>query len=407
MVFPTSGFGGTLQTSAYPKAALNKILYNKKFLEAARNKRAFYELAQMRSIPHGKNVGDTQEFTRMLPLAAIETALTEGTEPSDQDFYVQKQQVTLQEWGGFVKVSSAYNYATFDANNAELNDNLGEQAGDTLELRSRKLYHQKGSLLMRVDGDPGFQKHNLAVTAASSTTVFTLGGLAALFNDNDLIGAQITITDGAGYGETRTVSANTGSSGAVTVSSAFSTAPAASGNTSYVTLTIPTGLTATNKISFGGLKRAITRLEVLKAKSFNGFWRSVLSPLTKSDLMDDEKFEKLAVYHPSGKDAYFTGEVFDLLGIRFTTANVAYRCAAGTPATYSATGDIELVPIVGKNCFGEVKPDMNSIDIWYTKPEIAQPTMKMWGALSWKHMGVDAPLNACWGVSLACGYTKE
>jgi len=403
MAFPTSGYGGTIQTTGdYAKTALNKTLYNKRFLERAIENRAFYELAQKKKIGHGKFKGDTQQFTQMLPLSPVTSALTEGTVPTDADFTVQTMSFTLQEWGNFVKASSMYSYATFDENFAELHDVLGQQAADTLELRSRKSFSQEGCQLMRVDGDTAYQVFDVAVLTVTSTTVIATSDLTG-YGDAFFVGAQATVTAGPGYGMTRTISAYTSATGAFTVSSAFDTILTAS---SRFSVCLPTGLTATDKISFTGIKKACRQLEINKYRPFEGMWkRSVLSPYTKSDLMEDDKFEKLAVYHQSGKDAYFKGEVFDLLGVRWGTSTIPYKCAAATPATYAAAGLVEVVPIIGKECFGEIETTQSAIDTWYTKPEIAEPAMKMYSYLSWKHLGVDAPLNACWGIGLACGYT--
>jgi N4-gp56 family major capsid protein len=402
MAFPTSGYGGTLQTSPYPKAALNKTLYNKRFLERAIEDRVFYELAQKKKIGHGKFKGDTQQFTQMLPKAAVTSALTEATVPTDSDFTVQTISVTLQEWGDFVKASSMYSYATFDENFAELHDVLGQQASDTLELRSRKVFSQKGCELMRVDSDPAYQQFNIAILTVTSTTVIATSDLTG-FGDAFWIGAQVTITEGPGYGMTRTISAYTSATGAFTVSAAFDTIPTSA---SKFSISLPTGLTATDKISFAGIKKACRQLEINKYRPFESMWkRSVLSPYTKSDLMEDDKFEKLAIYHQSGKDAYFKGEVFDLLGVRWGQSTINYRCAAATPATYSATGEIEIVPILGANCFGEIETTKSAVEVWYTEPKIAEPAMQMYSYLSWKHLGVDAPLNATWGIGLACGFT--
>ena len=191
------------------------------------------------------------------------------------------------------------------------------------------------------------------------------------------------------------------------MTAAFTTAPTTD---SKFSITTTTTLTAADTISFAAFGRAKRQLGLHKAKAIGGYMRALLTDYTKADFMEDSRFEKLAIYHPTGKDAYFKGEVFDAMGTRFTvvTPDVSYFCAADAPATRGAAGSsypVEIIPILGANCFGEVKTTNASIDVWETPPEVAEVKGHMYGYLSWKHLGVDCPLNACWGIGLATGYT--
>lgn len=384
------------------QTALNKKVYYQTFLEREKESLAIHELAQKRRVGISPNKGDNIEFTQYLPQALVTSALSEGTPPSDSDFTTQVKTASLDEWGDFTKYSSRFEFATFDPRMKELSGVKGQQAGESIELQTVKTLATTGVVGMRADGDTNYEKHNLSVTTATSTTAFKCSTLAA-GSDDDWVGAIITITAGPGYGEARICTSSTASDGTLEVGTAFNTAPTTS---SKFSICHDTSLAATDILTADVFRRAIRQLRRNNFMPFPGGWAAcVVSPNTEFDFMDDTDLKNLFISHVSGNKGLFKNEIGQVWGAKVTRATMPYAYTIGAPETYVSGGTGEDVIFIGANALGVVEAEGRGLKMIYSKPEIAEPKLHMYGYMGWKAMWVCKPLNACWAVGMKCGYT--
>ncbi len=406
MAFPTEGFGGVMRPAAGTgKTALNKTLFQKKFLEVGNHVRKFGALAQKQKYDHPKHRGDTQEFTQYLRMAPLTSALTEGTTPSGQNFVVQKKSFTLEEWGDYFETSSFFNFTTWDANNEGLAEVVANWMNDTLELKQIKCYATKGSFALRADMNPSYQMFKVAVTTGTSTTSIAATSLVQGHGDGYWIGAKLTFTSGPATGQTTWVTAFTEATGTLTLSPAVDTTPTTD---SEFTLASPAGLTSSNIITADGCQAALMYLAEHFYMPFTGGWAAgLLSPRTKRDAIKDSLFRDLLIHHSSGQTGLFKNSISQVWGIDWQEFTLPYRADVTTPSTYGANEEIEFVPIMGRNCIGMIEPtgSVGSGEIIFGDPKIVDPKMHMKGSLGFKYMGADATLNTTWGATLMCGYT--
>lgn len=377
------------------QSALNKTVYAKAFLERQENALAIHELAQRRRIPIGANKGDNIEFTQYLPQTLVTSALSEGTPPTDDDFVTQTKVASLQEWGAATKTSSRFQFATFDVGMKELSEVKGQQAGESIELETLKKFCKYGVIPMRVDADTTYEKHNIAVTSCSGTALVstTLTQVDDFWN-----GGVITITEGPGYGEARIVSDFTASSDTVTLDSAFDTTPTSS---SKFSIAVPTGLTTGDVVTVDVLRRGQRQLERNLYMPFEGGYTiCVIGPNTKYDLMDDADLKTLFSNHPSAGKTLFKNEVAELWGQKITKTTMPYAYAVSDYSTYVKTAALENIMFLGKNALGVVEAEGRAMKMIFTKPEIAEPKLHMYGYMGWKAFWVCKPLNATWAVSM-------
>lgn len=111
------------------------ILYEKVFLDRAEYEYVFNEGGQMR--PQPANSGKQVNFTRHTPLATVTTALTEGTNPSENALTATTVSAALAEYGTTVKISRFLSLTSIDANNEEKIDVVGQNMGETIDELTR------------------------------------------------------------------------------------------------------------------------------------------------------------------------------------------------------------------------------------------------------------------------------
>lgn len=383
-----SGFLGT-------QTALNKTVYAKAFLERQEQTQAIHELAQRRRIPIGANKGDNIEFTQYLPQALVTSALTEGTAPTDDDFVTQTKVATLQEWGATTKTSSRFQFATFDVGMAELAGVKGQQAGESIELETLKRTMKYGVIPMRVDADSTYELHNQGVTSASGTSLVAAGLAGANDKWN---GGVITITEGPGYGESRIVSDWVLGTTTITLDAAFDTTPTSA---SKFSIAVPTALAAGDVLTVDVLRRGQRQLERANYMPFEGGYTvCMIGPNNKYDLMDDADLKTLFSNHPNAGKTLFKNELAELWGQKITKTTMPYAYAVSDYSTYVKTGAAESVLFLGRNAVGVVEAEGRAMKMIFTKPEIAEPKLHMYGYMGWKAFWVCKPLNSTWAVSM-------
>lgn len=122
------------QTSSGLSAEMS-VLYEKTFLDRAEYEYIYNEGAQMR--PQPANEGASVKFTRHTPLATVTTALTEGTNPTENTLTASTVSATLLEYGTTVKISRFLSLTSIDANNEEKIDVVGQNQGETIDELTR------------------------------------------------------------------------------------------------------------------------------------------------------------------------------------------------------------------------------------------------------------------------------
>jgi N4-gp56 family major capsid protein len=111
------------------------VYYEKTFLDRAEYEYIFAEGAQMRSLP--ANEGKQVNFTRHTPLATVTTALSEGTNPSENALTATTVSAQLAEYGTTVKISRFLSLTSIDQNNEEKIEVVGQNMGETVDELTR------------------------------------------------------------------------------------------------------------------------------------------------------------------------------------------------------------------------------------------------------------------------------
>lgn len=380
-----------------------KIDYKKNFLKAFDPLLRLNKIAQRRKIGVAQNVGDTIEFTRFLQLPDVTSALTyEYSTPDESSLKAQILQATIDLWASYMEYSEKYKFTTIDKGMQEQSRLLGMQAASSFELDVSKVWAAGCGIPVRSDLAPAYEKHDVLVTTGTSATSITA---TELTEANDYwIGARGVFTEQTkrGYGEFFTVTDST-SAGVLTVTGLTSIPDA--GQT--FSLCLPTGLSSGNILTRTPIKRARKKLEWARAPKFSGDWYvGVLDPDTHDDLLQDELVEKLFTAHASGPKGLFDWTLGRVWGIDWQMGTKPYREAAGTPGTYSATGNVHAVGIFGTDCIGVVDPAGHGLKLTSTPPEVAAPKGHNFGYLIWKAYRQTVGLNPTSSVILLTGATS-
>ncbi len=143
-----------------------KTFYNRVLLVRAVAVNIHNQFGQVGKIP--VQGGKTIEFRRYNSLTPATTPLTEGTPPAGSNLSVTQVTATVEQLGDFVKMSDLLETQAVDPVGQETAELLGEQAGETMDLKSRDVL-------------------------AAGTTVQYAGGVAGRINV--AIGNKLTSTE--------------------------------------------------------------------------------------------------------------------------------------------------------------------------------------------------------------------
>jgi N4-gp56 family major capsid protein len=105
------------------------------FLERSQQQNIHAEGAKVRVHPEAS--GKTMTWNRYTPLAAASTALTEATNPSEQNISSATVSATLAEYGNFDKLSSLLNGTSIDRLAKEKTEVMAQNASETLDTLVR------------------------------------------------------------------------------------------------------------------------------------------------------------------------------------------------------------------------------------------------------------------------------
>lgn len=384
---------------------LIKIKYEKRFLDFVKQELQFRKAAQSASYKIRQGEGKTIEWTQYLPKALVTAALSEGASGSEGSFITQIKRATLEQWGAYDKISEYLEFTSIDPRVMGLMEVQGTQAGESIELETAKIWATTCGIPLRADLVATHQFQNVAITTATSSTAFSASALNQA--TGFWVGAKVTITEGPGYGESRIVTAHTGTGGALTVGVAFDTTPTTS---SKFAIAVPGNaaagddLVAGDVITSTNVKRALKELRIALAKPVSsGYYMGILDPYTEQDIMADTDWKALNTYWSGAPKGIFDGEVGKLWGISFVRSTIPFRSAVTTGGTYSATGLVHHVPILGKNALGVVEAAGQEETVVLTPAKIADPALNMYSTVGWKVMWKAKTLNSCWAVDLMVG----
>lgn len=109
--------------------------YDRQLLEKAKPHLVYSWFGQIRDIP--MNASDTIKFRRYGLLSAATTALTEGVTPVGSALAVTDLTATAAQYGDFITLTDELLTETEDPLIMEMNDILGQQAGNTFDQLTR------------------------------------------------------------------------------------------------------------------------------------------------------------------------------------------------------------------------------------------------------------------------------
>lgn len=110
--------------------------YDRTLLERAIPSFIFNRFAQVRDLP--ANAGtDTIKFRRYGNLTAATTALSEGVTPSGSQLSISDITATVLQYGDYITLTDVVLTETYDPILTETAEQLGDQAGDTLDQLAR------------------------------------------------------------------------------------------------------------------------------------------------------------------------------------------------------------------------------------------------------------------------------
>jgi len=112
-----------------------RAFYDRQMLEKAKPHLVHTWFGQIRDIP--QNSSDTIKFRRYGLLSAATTALTEGQTPAGSSLSVTDLTATAAQYGDFVTLTDELETETEDPIIMEMNDILGQQAGNTFDQLCR------------------------------------------------------------------------------------------------------------------------------------------------------------------------------------------------------------------------------------------------------------------------------
>lgn len=121
-----------------------KVFYDKTLIDLAEAKLVHEQFGQKRPIPQGS--GKTIEFRQFSPLPKLTRPLSEGVTPDGQALDVSAKTATVNQYGGFVRLSDMLDLTALDNVSAEALKLIGSQAGRTLDTVVREVLNKMGAL---------------------------------------------------------------------------------------------------------------------------------------------------------------------------------------------------------------------------------------------------------------------
>ena len=120
-----------------------KTFYDKNLIRLAEPYLVHDRFGQEKPIPRGN--GKTIEFRKFSKLPKALTPLTEGVAPDGQALNVTALTATVQQYGGYVKITDLLQLTAIDPIITEATELIGQQAGRTLDTITREILNNMGA----------------------------------------------------------------------------------------------------------------------------------------------------------------------------------------------------------------------------------------------------------------------
>lgn len=114
-----------------------KTFYDKRLIDLAGPQLVHNQFGQKKPIPKGG--GKTIEFRKFKKLGKALEPLTEGVTPDGQSLSVSTLTATVEQYGGYVSLTDMLQMTALDPIVSEAVDQIGEQAGLTLDTITREV----------------------------------------------------------------------------------------------------------------------------------------------------------------------------------------------------------------------------------------------------------------------------
>ena len=338
----------TTATNTTTLTQLMKTYYDRKLLEFAEPVMVADKLADhSRDIPQKE--GKTVNFTRLVPLAVITAATSEGANPSVVEMEAFEFEKTVAKYSSSISLSETLVLTSYDD---VLNDAvklLGVNMGQSINYQYR-LAMSLGFYPLRADNSTTYAKNGVVTTATSTSIVRDTALLEA---DHFWVNGLLIWTSGQNAGSAHEVTAFADSNSVITFSPALSDAPDTADTFRIV---VTTRLAASNVVTGAVVERAVAILKSHKAPKYDGkFYVGIMSPFVVYDFMQDSAW--VNAQHYASPEAIKNGELGKWGGVRWYEDTEAFTTLVcdGTEdisdrglSVYSAAGTINQTPIFGK-----------------------------------------------------------
>jgi len=132
----------TMLVDTWGASVESKTFFDRELLERLLPALVHNQDGKKKSIP--QNWGISTEFRRFEAMSAATTALTQGTLPSESSISISYITATISQYGSFVRGSEILDEQGFDPIISENAAQLGEQAGNTIDLLTRAVLAASG-----------------------------------------------------------------------------------------------------------------------------------------------------------------------------------------------------------------------------------------------------------------------
>lgn len=416
----------------------------KKTLEYAHPKMPLHTYAQKRNIP--LNSGKTARFTRLMHLAPVTSAGTEGAALTAVAPWAMHFDVTVKEWENAISVSSLLDDTFITPALEAYLEILGINMGESMQLELQKTLwgedYDETSLTYEADvgcigllGDAttgDLKKWNQHISAATSGSTTTFVAAASVndkvggaYND-DFLGGSIVFTNPQSqcYGLGRRIFDWTSTAPTATWKTAlpvatqrkrslytedaylmcFGSAEGAAGAS--------IGLTqGTDILSAALIRRSVAILRKMMAPTIRGAdYVCVAGSESYHDVGGATGSGEFIDVHKYGgpSDALFSGEVGRIAGCRVVLDHKPYRLAATTPYDYDAAGGLHVSFVLGRDALGAcglqgqntLGDNDTQVIIKRPGPQTTSDPTNKFSTAGWKTTFARLSLNACNAVGI-------
>lgn len=396
----------SVATTTTTLTQMMKTYYDRKLLMYAEPFMVADKLAEhSRDIP--KKEGKTVNFTRLVPLAKITIATTEGANPDYVEMEAFEFEKTTAKYSSSIRLTDTLLLTSYCKPLDDAVFLCGQNMGESVNYQYR-LAMSLGFYPLRVDNSTTYAKTG-TVTTSTSTTIIADTSLTEV--DHFWVNGLLIWTTGQNAGSAHEVTAFAASGDAVTFTPALKD-KADEGDKFRIVVT--TGLAATNVVTCAAVERAVAILKNNKAPKFDGkFYKGIISPFVTYDFMQDSAWVN-AKHYASPQDI-LNGELGKWGGVRwfedteaFTTlitdgtendsSNLGFNC-------YSASGTINQTPIFGRHAIAgsRIKGVKDMVIVKVSGPQDTSNPTNAYSYVSWKVYFVAVVLNGLFGVQLLSG----